>query len=193
MSVCLILLAACSQSPHKFQLTNVTGHQADLALFQTPTATGKVLTAKELHGKVVVLYFGYTHCPDICPTTLATFHAVEQRLSTESSNLSDDFQVIFVTVDPKRDTPEVLEHYMRSFSPRFIAVRPDSAVLSKMMSRYHMTYSYGKPDASGNYAVNHTSQFLIFDQKGQMRLIGNYGDSVEAITNDVTYLIKHPH
>lgn len=188
VSVCLLLLAACSQSSHEFQLTDVTGgSQADLALFQAPTAEGKVLTAQELRGKVVALYFGYTHCPDICPTTLAKLKAVMQRLDKQAN----DLRVIFVTVDPKRDTPAVLEHYIHSFSPRFIALRPDPTVLPKIMSRYHLAYSYGKPDASGNYTVDHTSKFLIFDQAGRMRLIGGYDSDTKAIASDLAYLINH--
>lgn len=188
VSVCLLLLAACGQSPHKFHLTDVTGHQADLALFQAPTAEGKILTAEDLRGKVVVLYFGYTHCPDICPTTLSKLKAVTQRLGKQAN----DLQVIFVTVDPKRDTPPVLEHYIHSFSPQFIALRPDpEEVLPKMTSRYHLAYSYGKPDASGNYTVDHTSSLLVFDQTGRMRLIGGHDSDIKAITSDLTYLINH--
>lgn len=187
VSVCLLLLAACSQSPHKFQLTDVTGSQADLALFQAPTAAGKVLTAQDLRGKVVALYFGYTHCPDICPTTLAKLKAATQRLGKEANGL----RVIFVTVDPKRDTPAVLEHYIHSFSPHFIALRPDPAMLPKLTSRYHLSYSYGKPDAAGNYTVDHTSKFLVFDQTGQMRLMGSYDEDVKATASDLAYLINH--
>ncbi len=181
------MLAACNSTPHEFHLTDVTGSQSKLALFKTPTAAGKTLTAEALRGKIVALYFGYTHCPDICPTTLAKLQAVMQRLD----GAADDLQVVFVTVDPKRDTPAVLERYIHSFNPRFIALRPDPKALSKLMSRYHLTYSYGKPNALGNYSVNHTSTLLIFDQTGQMRLIGRHDDNPKEIADDIAYLINH--
>lgn len=187
VSVCLLLLAACGQSPHQFQLTDVTGSQAGLAPLQAPTAEGQVLTAQALQGKVVALFFGYTHCPDICPTTLAKLQAVTQRLG----EAADKLRVVFVTVDPERDTPAVLERYIRSFSPQFIAVRPDPEMLSELTRRYHLSYRYGKRDATDNYSVDHTSQFLVFDQTGQMRLIGSYDDAVTDIAGDIAYLIKH--
>lgn len=187
VAVCVILLAACSQSPHNFHLTNVTGHQPDLALFGAPTASGGTLSAQELRGQVVVLYFGYTHCPDICPTTLANLQAVRQRLG----EAADELQVIFVTVDPKRDTPAVLKSFVNAFSPHFIALRPDRETLSKFAERYHIAFSYGKKDTSGNYSVLHSDSFFIFDQTGQMRLIGDLGNGIKAITSDVAYLIKH--
>lgn len=186
-SVCLILLVACSQSPHRFQLTDVTGHQPDLALFGAPTAGGQTLTAQELRGQVVVLYFGYTHCPDVCPTTLANLQAVTQRLG----EAADELQVIFVTVDPKRDTPAMLQRFIESFNPQFVALRPDPKALSKLTNRYHIAFSYGEDDAAGSYAVTHTGSFFVFDQGGQMRLIGGLGDSIKAITSDVAYLINH--
>lgn len=184
----LLVLAACNPSPHEFRLTDVSGSQAKLTLFKAPTAAGKVLTAEDLRGKIVALYFGYTHCPDICPTTLAKLQAVVQRLG----EASDDLQVVFVTVDPKRDTPAVLERYIHSFNPHFIALRPDPQVLPKLTSRYHLTYSYGKPDAAGNYPVKHTSTLLIFDQTGQMRLMGRSDDNPKDIAEDIAYLISHP-
>lgn len=188
MLVGVLLLTACNPSPHKFQLTDVSGSQAKLALFKAPTAEGKRLTAEDLRGKIVALYFGYTHCPDICPTTLAKLQAVVQRLG----EAADDLRVIFVTVDPKRDTPAVLERYIHSFNPRFIALRPEPKALPKLTSRYHLTYSYGKSDAAGNYPVNHTSTLLIFDQTGQMRLMGRHDDTPKDIAGDIAYLINHP-
>ena len=187
VSVGLLLLAACGQSPHQFRLTDVTGSQAGLAPLQAPTAEGQVLTAQALRGKVVALFFGYTHCPDICPTTLAKLQAVTQRLG----EAADKLRVVFVTVDPKRDTPAVLERYIRSFSPQFIAVRPNPETLSELTRRYHLSYRYGKRDATGNYSVDHTTRFLVFDQTGRMRLIGSYDDAVKDIAGDIAYLIKH--
>ena len=188
LAVGLLLISACSQSPHEFQLTDVTGSQADLALFKAPTAEGETVTANGLRGKVVAMYFGYTHCPDICPTTLAKLQAVTQRLRDTAEKL----QIIFVTVDPKRDTPAMLKRYIGAFGPQFIAVRPSAEILPELTNRYHLTYSYAQPDSSGGYAVNHTNALLIFDQTGEMRLMGTTEDTVEGIAEDIAYLIKHP-
>lgn len=184
--VCSMMLAACSQSPHQFHMTNVTGHQADLALLQTPTADGRVVTAEDLRGKVVAVFFGYTHCPDICPTALAKLQAVTQRLGDAAKEL----RVLFVTVDPTRDTPAVLQRYIDSYSTQFIALRPDPEVLPKLTSRYHISYIYGQPDAAGKYSVTHTTRFFVFDQTGQMRLIGRYDEDIAAIASDLAYLIN---
>ncbi|MDN5848193.1 MAG: SCO family protein [Nitrococcus sp.] len=185
--VCSMVLAACSQSPHQFHMTNVTGHMADLALFQMPTADGRKLTAEDLRGKVVTVFFGYTHCPDVCPTALAKLQAVTQRLGEAAK----DLRVLFVTVDPTRDTQAVLQRYMESYGPQFIALRPDPEILPKLTSRYHIAYVYAQPDASGNYIVNHTTRFFVFDQTGQMRLIGRHEEDIAAIASDLGYLINH--
>lgn len=185
--VCSMMLAACSQSPHQFHMTNVTGHQADLSLLQAPTVDGGVLTAKDLRGKVVTVFFGYTHCPDVCPTALAKLQAVAQRLGEAAKEL----RVLFVTVDPARDTPPVLQRYMDSYGPQFIALRPDPEILPKLTSRYHISYIYGQPDASGKYSVTHTTRFFVFDQTGKMRLIGRYDEDTAAIASDLAYLINH--
>ncbi|MDN5872674.1 MAG: SCO family protein [Nitrococcus sp.] len=185
--VCALVLAACSQAPHQFHMTNVSGHMADLALFQMPTAEGGKLTAQDLRGKVVAIFFGYTHCPDICPTALAKLQAVTQRLGEQAKEL----RILFVTVDPTRDTRAVLQRYMESYGPQFTALRPDPEILPKLTSRYHVAYVYAQPNASGDYIVNHTTRFFVFDQTGQMRLIGRYDESIAAIASDLAYLINH--
>jgi protein SCO1/2 len=185
----IALLAGCSSKPHQFSLVKVPGgHEADLKLPDEPTAAGKPISAQSLHGHWAILYFGYTHCPNICPLTLAELNAALKKLDAKQA---DDVRVIFVSVDPKRDTPQVLEQYVHAFNPAFIALRPDPASLKRMAARYHISYSYGKPDASGNYTVGHSSEFLIFGPHGHMRLMGNYTDSVKAIAGDLRYVIQH--
>jgi protein SCO1/2 len=183
------LLTGCGAKPHHFSLIKVpSGHEADLKLPDQPAASGKKVSAQSLHGDWVILYFGYTHCPNICPLTLAEFNAALKKLDTKQA---DKVRVIFVSVDPKRDTPHLLEQYVHAFNPAFIAFRPDPPTLKQMTKRYHISYSYGKPDASGNYTVGHSSEFMIFGPQGHMRLMGNYGDSAKAIAGDLRYDIQH--
>ncbi len=183
------LLAGCGGKPHHFSLITVPGgHEADLKLPDQPTVSGKKISAQSLRGDWVILYFGYTHCPNICPLTLAEFNAALKKLDARQA---DKVHVIFVTVDPKRDTPQLLEQYVHAFNPAFIALRPDPPALKQMAKRYHISYSYGKPDASGNYTVGHSSEFLIFGPQGHMRLMGNYNDSAKAIAGDLRYDIRH--
>lgn len=183
------LLTACGSKPHHFSLDKIPGgHEADLQLPDQPTAAGKPISAQSLRGDWVIMYFGYTHCPDICPLTLSELNAALKKLDARQAG---KVRVIFVTVDPKRDTPQVLEQYVHAFNPAFIALRPDQPALKRMTARYHVSYGYGKPDASGQYTVSHSSEFFIFGPQGHMRLIGSYGDSAEEIANDLGYVIQH--
>ncbi|HEX5464399.1 MAG TPA: SCO family protein [Burkholderiales bacterium] len=183
------LLAGCGSKPHHFSLIKVpSGHEADLKLPDQAAVSGKKVSAQSLHGDWVILYFGYTHCPNICPLTLSEFNAALKKLDAKQA---DKVRVIFVSVDPKRDTRQLLEQYVHAFNPAFIAFRPDPPTLKQMTKRYHISYSYGKPDASGNYTVGHSSEFMIFGPQGHMRLMGNYGDSAKAIAGDLRYDIQH--
>jgi protein SCO1/2 len=181
------LLAGCGSKPHHFSLIKVpSGHEADLKLPDQPTASGKKISAQSLRGDWVIVYFGYTQCPDICPLTLAEFNTALKKLGAKQA---DKVRVIFVSVDPKRDTPQLLEQYVHAFNPAFIALRPDPPALKQMTKRYHISYSYGKPDAAGNYTVGHSSEFMIFGPQGHMRLMGDYTDSAKAIAGDLRYVI----
>lgn len=179
-------LSGCGRQSPDFHLDNMTGGMPDLKLFGAKNAQGKVRSAADYRGRVVILYFGYTHCPDICPLTLSKLHQVMQRLGPAAREV----QVLFVTVDPMRDTPAVLRRYIAAFDPRFGALRPTGQALGSLTRRYRIAYDYGKPGADGDYPVGHSSGIFIFDQHGRIRLIGTNADKVADIASDIQQLVQ---
>jgi protein SCO1/2 len=183
LSLLTTMLGACSQDK-SWSLVNITGVMPSLA-FRLVDDAGQTVTAETYRGKIALLYFGYTNCPDVCPTTLA-------RLSQALSELKDGaakVRVLLVTVDPKRDTPQLLKSYTQAFGAEFVGLRADDPELRKLTKRYRVTYSLGKPDSHGNYEVTHSSAVFIFDATGKARLIAESGDSAGAITHDLRQLI----
>jgi protein SCO1 len=178
------LLGGCSHS-QTWQLLNITGVMPSLKFRLTDDAGHKV-DANTYRGKIVLLYFGYTHCPDVCPTTMAKLTQVMHKLG----NAARQVRVLFVTVDPKRDTPKVLQSYTHAFGPQFIGLRTNDDELRTLTKRYRVTYSRGKPDKHGNYEVTHSSAIFIFDGKGNVRLMARYDDQASAITHDLKQLIN---
>ncbi len=140
-------------------------------------------------GKVVLIYFGYTHCPDLCPTTLSDFKTVKRLLGSNA----DRVRFVFITVDPARDTPEVMRQYVAAFDPSFIAITPTAAQLADLSKRYDLQTELATPDQSGSYAVAHTSLTYVVDRSGQMRLMYPTGSGFPAksIAQDVAYLLGH--
>jgi protein SCO1/2 len=156
---------------------------------------GKPRSLSEFRGKVVVVTFGYTHCPDVCPTTLADFASALKRLGNDGKLV----QLLFVTVDPKRDTPELLRQYVPAFDPGFIGLRGDEPTTEKVAKAFHV---YVKPDppkdagaahsgtGSNNYTVSHSAQSFVFDRDGKIRLVVGYGLPPEKIAADLKVLIN---
>ncbi|MBI1394931.1 MAG: redoxin domain-containing protein [Betaproteobacteria bacterium] len=183
---CALGVTGCSKDPMKWDLVNITGIMEPLA-FSLTDDHGQAVTQDDYRGKVALLYFGYTHCPDVCPTTLAR---LSQALSTMGSD-ADKVRVLFVTVDPKRDTADLLKTYTDSFGPQFVGLRTDDLDRLKAFNkRYRVTFGYGKPDADGNYEVSHSSAVFIFDQQGKARLIAEATDDVPAIAHDLKQLVS---
>lgn len=184
-ALCLLagILSACSRD-ESWSLVNITDVMPQLA-FRLTDDTGQAVTADSYRGKVVMLYFGYTNCPDVCPTTMAR---ISQALST-LKDAASKVRVLFVTVDPKRDTAQLLKSYTQAFGSEFVGLRADDDELRKLTKRYRVTYSLGKPDAHGNYEVTHSSAVFIFDGAGKARLIAESGDSATSITHDLQQLV----
>jgi protein SCO1 len=180
----LLLVSACDSGP-PWATKSISGLMPNLSFTMTDANRDTTVQAKDFRGHIVLLYFGYTHCPDVCPLEL-------HRLQTVLSNIGVDakqVRVLFVTADPARDTVKVLKSYTEYFGPQFIGLRGDEAALRKLTKTYRVTYGYGKPDAQGNYEVSHSSAVYVFDRKGDARLIVRPTDSIEAITGDVQRLI----
>lgn len=195
-TVALMLLlcfavAGCS-SEQSWRTTNITGVMPPLQ-FTLINENGKVVSASKYvgNGKVNIVFFGYTYCPDVCPTTLARLSGVVKRLP---ETVAKDIQILFVSVDPARDTPERLAQYTSAFGSRFIGLTGTQKQLRTLTKRYAVTYSYGEKDASGNYPVSHSSAVFVFDREGDVRLLMSaYGpdyDSIEAMAADLKQLVQ---
>ncbi len=185
LSALLLLLAACSQSAVQWRLNDVTGHLPDLT-FQLTGDNGQPVSAEDLRGKVVLMYFGYTHCPDVCPLTMTHLHSVMRRLGSDA----DKVRIVFVSVDPTRDTPEVLHQYVQAFDPRAIGVTGSMRQVRALTKAYRVAFDADPPDDKGRYEVAHSSAVFIFDTKGRARLLTTSTGDVEGITHDVRQLLE---
>lgn len=179
-----LALAGCARQlqPH---VTDVTGLVAPLQ-FSLTNQNGRAVTAADYRGDVVMLYFGYTNCPDTCPATMATLAAALHRLGPLASRV----RVLFVSVDPRRDTLAVLKRYVGDFGPQFVGLRGTKAQLTPMIKRYRVTYKDEKPDKYGHYEVIHSSGVFIFDGRGRARVLAESGATSAAVAADVRQLLE---
>ncbi len=178
-------LAACSED-HQWNAKDVSGLMPDLQFELARAPSGERVTAADFQGKVTVVYFGFTHCPDVCPATLAKFSQALQGMELQQA---DQVRVLFVSVDPKRDTLERLAQYTGGFGERFVGLRGDEAYLRELTKRYRVTFGYGEPDDDGNYSVSHSNAAFIFDESGKLRLLARPDQSIEALKEDLTHLV----
>ncbi len=183
LAALVLVLVACGHHDD-WTLADVTGVLPPLEVGLHDTH-GRMITAADLRGKVVLLYFGYTHCPDVCPTTLATLAGALRELGAEA----DRVRVLFVTVDPARDTPEVLAHYTKAFGPQFVGLYGDDSRLRALTRRFRVSYGLGKPDSKGRYEVSHSSAVFVFDEHGEARLLARSTDNYQTIAHDLRTLI----
>jgi protein SCO1/2 len=179
-----LLLAACSHAPPPWQLNDVRGHLPDLQ-FNLTSDTGKPVTAADFRGEYVMMYFGYTHCPDVCPLTLVHLHGVMQKLGAEA----DKVRILFVSVDPTRDTPQVLHQYVTAFDPHIVGLTGTPQQITAMAKRYRAAFNEDAKQPNGGYEVSHSSGIYIFDTAGHARLLGTSADSTDEIAHDVKLLV----
>lgn len=179
----LLLLAGCSEPA--WQTKDISELMPPLE-FQLTDENGRTVSAADYRGQVTLLFFGYTRCPDVCPTTLARLAAVSKELGEEAR---DDLRALFVSVDPARDDLKTLRQYTDAFGPQFIGLRGDRPTLDQFTRRYRVTYGYGDKDASGNYDVSHSSAVFAFDRQGQARLLIRESDPTEAVVVDLRRLL----
>ncbi len=182
------LLAGCQQDQPSFTNLDITGNTQFGKDFALPDTDGKLRTLADYRGKVVVLLFGYTHCPDVCPTTLAE---LAQALRQLGPDVAKQVQVLFVSVDPKRDTNPVLAQYVSAFDPSFRALRPaDDAQLKKVTSDFRISYEQVAGSQPDNYSMNHTAASVVFDPSGKVRLFARDGQGVPPWVHDLPLLLK---
>jgi protein SCO1/2 len=147
---------------------------------------GNAFSLDDLEGKVVLLYFGYTWCPDFCPTTLLDIQRVEQELGEDAENV----EVVFVSVDPERDTEARLLEYMEFFGPDYYAVRGSEEQTRQVARDYNIMYARQESDSVSGYLVDHTTSLFAIDQEGNLALTWAYGTEVENITEDIEHLLN---
>jgi protein SCO1/2 len=181
-------LAGCGERGDApgFKLTDVTGANFGKELALTDH-TGKPRTLADFRGKVVTVFFGFTHCPDVCPTTLAEMAQVVKALGPDG----DRVQVLFVTVDPERDTQQVLARYVPAFHPGFLGLYGDAEATARVAKALKIYYQK-QPAKDGHYSVDHSAGTYILDREGRLRLFAGYGTGAPALLHDIRLLLGKP-
>ncbi len=181
-----VVLAGCnSTAPLPFRLTNLTGHMPQLK-FTLVDDEGKTVSASDYRGKVVLLYFGYTHCPDVCPLTMAHLHVVMQKLG----KLADDARILFVSVDPARDTPAVMHAYVNAFDARATGLTGDPRAIEDLVKRYRSAFTREPASKDGSYEVSHSSAVYVFDRDGKPRVLFTPANKQDDLVHDLHLLLN---
>jgi len=176
------VIAGCDSRP-QFRSTDITGASYGKTLELTDH-TGKPRRLEDFRGKAVVLFFGFTHCPDVCPTTLAEVAAAVKTLGAEAERV----QVLFVTLDPERDTEQVIGDYVRAFDPRFVALRGDAAATQRVAKDFKIYYEKRKQGET--YTIDHSSQSYVMDAQGRLRLLVRHERIGQDLAADLRMLLR---
>ena len=181
-----LALAGCGAEKPKpaFKNIDITGAAYAKAL-SLPDVDGKTRTLADFNGKVVIVFFGFAQCPDVCPTTMAEIADVRQKLGAAGAKV----QPVFVTVDPERDTPAVLKDYVRTFGTDVIALRGTLEQTQAAARDFKVFFAKVPGKTDGSYTIDHTAGSFIFDTKGQVRLFVRYGGGADALAGDLKLLI----
>ena len=179
-----MVLAACSNGGPAFTGVDITGATYAQS-FNLTDHNGQRRTLDDFKGKVSVVFFGYTQCPDVCPTSMTELAQVKALLGKDG----DKLQGLFVTVDPQRDTPEIMREYMAHFDPSFLALYADPGALPQVAKDFKVYYKKVDGPTPTSYTMDHSAGSYIFDTAGQVRLYSRYGTPVEALAQDIKYLL----
>ena len=185
LAVCILALAlgACGNEAPKFKSTDITGADYGKTLELTDH-TGKPRHLEDFRGKVVVLFFGFTHCPDVCPTTLVDVANTLKTLGAEAERV----QVLFVTVDPERDTQDALARYVTAFDPRFLGLRGDAAATQRAAKEFKIYFE--KRKSGDTYSVDHSGQSYVIDAQGRLRLLVRPDRIGADLADDLRVLLR---
>lgn len=183
-AVMFSLLLGCGQDGAKFGGTDITGATFGQD-FHLTDHNSKPRSLANFRGKVVVMFFGYTQCPDVCPTTMSEMAEALKQLGTDA----DKVQVLFVTLDPERDTPQLLANYVPQFNPSFLGLYGDAAATQKVAKDFRIFYEKREGATPTSYTLDHTSGTYVFDAKGRLRLFERYGQKPEAVAADIRELL----
>lgn len=185
LAVAAGLLTACSESKPQFASIDITG--ADYARdFALTDHNGQARSLKDFQGKVVVVFFGFTQCPDVCPTSMAELAEIKKMLGADGARL----QGLFVTLDPERDTGAVLKAYMANFDPGFLALRPELEKLPQLAKDFKIFYKKVEGKTPGSYTLDHSAGSYVYDTTGKVRLYSRYGSGAPALASDIRLLLK---
>lgn len=178
-------ISACSEQKPQFKSIDVTG--ADFAKdFALTDHHGQARTMADFKGKIVVIFFGYTQCPDVCPTSMTELSEVKKLLGSDG----DKLQGLFVTVDPARDTPELLKAYMANFDPSFLALRAEPDKLEPIAKHFKIYYKKVDGKTPSSYTMDHSAGSYVYDTEGRVRLFTRYGSGAAALASDIKLLLK---
>jgi protein SCO1/2 len=181
------ILAGCHSGQPSFQSTDITG--ADFGKSFTLTDhNGKQRSLEDFRGQVVVVFFGFTHCPDVCPTTLAELAGAVRKLGPAGEKV----QVLLVTIDPERDTPDLLAKYVTAFNPKFLALRGNADETARVAKEFKVIYQKVAGPRAEDYAMDHSAGSYIFDRQGRLRLYVSYGRGADVFAHDIDLLLKQP-
>ncbi len=184
LTLALATAASGCQPKPQWRLIDVNNMYPALDFHMVDARTGKFVTASDYAGKVVVLFFGYSFCPEVCPTTLLTLTSVMEKWK----GLQNDVAILFVSVDPARDTPTALKEYSESFAPNVTALSGTSNELASLARRYRVAYTVNPGSGDGDYTVDHTATVFIFDRDGRLRLLAPYGTTDDDFGHDLQIL-----
>ena len=183
----MLALAGCERAapPHHFNAIDLTGAEYARRL-DLPDFDGKPRTLADFKGKLVVLFFGYTQCPDVCPTTMAELAAVMKELGPAA----DEVQVLFVTLDPERDTQQLLASYVPAFDKRFVGLYGTPEQTAKVAKDFKVFYRKAAGSTPDNYSMEHSAASYVFDPSGKLRLYVRYGGGAQALADDLKLLLQ---
>jgi protein SCO1/2 len=182
----LLALVACGDKQLKFDNTDLTGLDYGKG-FSLNDHTGKPVTLNSYKGKVVVLFFGFTHCPDVCPTTMAEMANVMKELGPDA----DKVQVLFATLDPERDTKELLAQYVPGFDPRFVGLYGTPEQIAATAKEFKVFYQKVPGKTPDSYTIDHTAGSYVFDKNGKLRLFLRHGGDPAPIVHDLKLLVAN--
>ncbi|MDX1373994.1 MAG: SCO family protein [Burkholderiales bacterium] len=183
--IALAALAACDGAAPQFKSTDITGAPYGKALALTGH-DGRAYTLRDFRGKVVVLFFGFTQCPDVCPTALAEVARAMKELGPQAERV----QVLFVTLDPERDTREILSRYVPAFDPRFLGLYGDLAATRETAAEFKVFFEKRPGETPGSYSIDHSAQTYVFDTEGRLRLFVRHQRIASDLPHDVRLLLE---
>lgn len=180
-----LALAACSPDGPRFKNADITGAGFGREFSLTDTS-GKTRSLADFRGMAVVVFFGFTQCPDVCPTALSTLAEAIKKLGPDAWRV----QGVFITIDPERDTPELLAQYVPAFNPKFVGLRGDAEATERVAKEFKVVYRKAPGSAPGSYTMDHSAGMYVFDPQGRLRLFVSHGQDADALAHDLRELLR---